>query len=188
MSYHNSFHSQIQLTIKHYNSVNTSPASQELKIHNPQTQSEKSSEQYSDIIPFLIENVALLMQNTKRVFCHILLDCAVPRFISKKSVMREKLIEMVLYCDEKFQQCLQGEGLDSLSYIQKCINDGMKESLGEKKLVGKKKGRYPKWIPAYQLSVISYQLSVISVQFFTVPSRFQKHHKKFPTHHPTCCH
>ena len=41
------------------------------------------------MIPFLIENVALLMQNTKRVFCHILLDCAVPRFISKQSVMRE---------------------------------------------------------------------------------------------------
>ena len=36
------------------------------------------------------------MQNTKRVFCHILLDCAVPRFISKQPVMREKLIEMVL--------------------------------------------------------------------------------------------
>ena len=37
------------------------------------------------------------MQNTKRVFCHILLDCAVPRFISKQPVMREKLIEMVLH-------------------------------------------------------------------------------------------
>ena len=37
------------------------------------------------------------MQNTKRVFCHILLDCAVPRFNSKQPLMREKLIEMVLY-------------------------------------------------------------------------------------------
>ncbi len=48
------------------------------------------------IIPFLIDNVSFLMQNTKRVFCHIPPDCAVPRFISKQPVMREKLIEMVL--------------------------------------------------------------------------------------------
>ena len=40
------------------------------------------------VIPFLIKNVSLLS--------HILPDCAVPRFISKQPVMREKLIEMVL--------------------------------------------------------------------------------------------
>ena len=53
-------------------------------------------------IPFLIENIALLMQNTKRVFCHILLDCAVLHFISKQPVMREIILEMVLI--------LQGSG------------------------------------------------------------------------------
>ncbi len=37
------------------------------------------------------------MQNTKRVFCHILPDCAFLSFISIKSVIRENLIEMVLH-------------------------------------------------------------------------------------------
>ncbi len=41
-----------------------------------------------EVIPFLLENVALLMQNTKRVFCHILLECA--------TVKRHFLLEMVL--------------------------------------------------------------------------------------------
>ena len=36
------------------------------------------------------------------------------------------------YGDDKFQECLENEGIDALSFIQKCVNRGMKESLGEK--------------------------------------------------------
>ena len=36
------------------------------------------------------------------------------------------------YTDETFQKCLEEEGLDTLAYVQRCINRGMKESLKEK--------------------------------------------------------
>ena len=44
------------------------------------------------------------------------------------------IVESCVDVNEKFQQCLKEEGLDTLSYIQKCINDSMKGSLGEKKI------------------------------------------------------
>ena len=37
------------------------------------------------------------------------------------------------YSDERFQKCLEEEGLDTLAYVQRCIKRGMKESLGENK-------------------------------------------------------
>lgn len=37
------------------------------------------------------------------------------------------------YNDERFQKCLEAEGINALAYVEKCINKGMKESLKEKK-------------------------------------------------------
>lgn len=35
------------------------------------------------------------------------------------------------YGNERFQKCLEEEGLNALAYVERCINRGMKESLGE---------------------------------------------------------
>lgn len=36
------------------------------------------------------------------------------------------------YSTEKFQKCLEEEGLGTLAHVQRCIKRGPKESLGEK--------------------------------------------------------
>ena len=42
-------------------------------------------------------------------------------------------VEMLrVFFFERFQKCLEGEGLDTLAYVQMCINRGPKEILGEK--------------------------------------------------------
>ena len=47
------------------------------------------------VIPFLIEKTSLLMQNTKRVFCHKLSSLCRSPFHFQQMVMTEELIEMV---------------------------------------------------------------------------------------------
>ena len=37
------------------------------------------------------------------------------------------------YENERFQECLEEEGINALAYVEKCINKGMKESLKEDK-------------------------------------------------------
>lgn len=37
------------------------------------------------------------------------------------------------HSDEQFQECLQKDGGDTLSFIQKCVRKGMQEVLEEKK-------------------------------------------------------
>lgn len=54
-----------------------------------------------------------------------------------------KVFKTVLryYIGKQFQKCLKEEGLDTLAYIGKCINKGMKASLGENKKIGRKEKR-----------------------------------------------
>lgn len=47
--------------------------------------------------------------------------------------------------NEQFQKCLKEEGLDTLAYIQKCINKVMKENLRENKEHGSNIEKYKKY-------------------------------------------
>ncbi len=62
------------------------------------------------------------------------IDCVSQSENPQPSYAVRKVFRTILgyYNDEKFQKCLEEEGLDTLAYIQRCINKGMKESLKEK--------------------------------------------------------
>ncbi len=62
------------------------------------------------------------------------LDCVSQSENPLPSYAIRKVFRTILgyYSDERFQKCLEAEGLDTLAYVQRCVNKGMKESLGEK--------------------------------------------------------
>lgn len=71
--------------------------------------------------------------NTLKFAKHI--DCVSNSGNPLASSAVKKIVRTVLnfYGDDKFQQCLEIEGIDALAYVQRCLNKGMRESLGEKK-------------------------------------------------------
>ena len=62
------------------------------------------------------------------------LDCVSRSENPQPSDAIRKVFRTILkyYYDEKFQECLEEEGINALAYVERCINRGMKESLGEK--------------------------------------------------------
>jgi len=61
------------------------------------------------------------------------IDCVSRTENPQPSDAARKAFRIILryYGDDKFQECLEKEGIDTLAFIQKCVNRGIKESLGE---------------------------------------------------------
>lgn len=67
------------------------------------------------------------------------IDCVSQTENPQASNAIRKVLRTILnyYGDEQIQECLENEGIDTLSFIhsfiQKCVRKGMKESLSENK-------------------------------------------------------